>query len=337
MAEDWLADVRRYAPDADENVVAAIVRHCGIALQSRDASLVSFTDPAETDRVRESFLKKKLGLTLDDAVLDSAIAAVGERMKDDRTKNRVTVYYLLTEHFDLFDLFGGAKRAAAGLAAGAAGIAGMAAAAAAAPAAAAPVEPVAPLGLVGAGGAGTAEKAKPAERGDDGFFATGCITALVVFGAVIIAAIVALWADQPTPEAAPPPAPAATVAAPAAPAIPEGAGVIASTQAEKPMLTVYFDVGKADLHPDFAAAAGPMMAYLEANPGATVRISGYNDPTGNAALNAELSKDRAQSVQAGLIDLGLVEARTDLVKPDETTRTDVTAEEARRVEVTIAE
>lgn len=29
MAEDWLADVRKYASGADENVVGAIVKHLG--------------------------------------------------------------------------------------------------------------------------------------------------------------------------------------------------------------------------------------------------------------------------------------------------------------------
>ena len=47
MAEDWYADVKKYVPGADTNVVAAIVRYCGIALQNRDSSLVSFSDPAE--------------------------------------------------------------------------------------------------------------------------------------------------------------------------------------------------------------------------------------------------------------------------------------------------
>lgn len=96
---DWAADVKTYAPDADDAVIAGIVRHCGIALQSRDGSLVSFSDKSETDRVRESFLKKKLALTADDASLDAAVAEVGERLKGDRTKNRVTVYYLLAEKF----------------------------------------------------------------------------------------------------------------------------------------------------------------------------------------------------------------------------------------------
>lgn len=96
---DWIADVRTYAPDADAQAVDSIVKHLGIALQSRDAALVSFTDKTELKRVRESFLKKKLGLTNSDAELDAAIAAVGEKMKRAKNKNRVTVYYLLAEHF----------------------------------------------------------------------------------------------------------------------------------------------------------------------------------------------------------------------------------------------
>jgi hypothetical protein len=106
MAEDWAVDVKKYAPNADAGVIAGIVRYCGIALQKRDSSLVSITDPEETRRVRENFLKKKLGLTLSDGDLDKAIAAVGQRMKADRTKSRVTVYYLLAEQFGKLATFG---------------------------------------------------------------------------------------------------------------------------------------------------------------------------------------------------------------------------------------
>jgi outer membrane protein OmpA-like peptidoglycan-associated protein len=130
MADKWLDDVRKYAADADENIVAGIVRYCGIALRKVDSSLVSFSDSKETDRVRENFLKKKLGLTDSDATLDAAIAKVGERMKADRTKNRVTVYYLLADQFSKLGLFAGAKKAAAGAAVAAAAVGATAAAAA---------------------------------------------------------------------------------------------------------------------------------------------------------------------------------------------------------------
>lgn len=83
MAEDWLADVHKYAPGADPGDVAGIVRYCGIALRNRDSSLVSFSSPEETGRVRENFLNKKLALDHDDSRLDEAIASVGERMKAD--------------------------------------------------------------------------------------------------------------------------------------------------------------------------------------------------------------------------------------------------------------
>lgn len=111
MAEDWAANVRKYAPDADEAVIAGIVRYCGIALRKRDSSLVSISDPNETGRVRENFLKKKLGLTEADEALDDAIAAVGETMRGENFKNRVTVYYLLADRFGALDLFCKASKA----------------------------------------------------------------------------------------------------------------------------------------------------------------------------------------------------------------------------------
>ncbi len=107
MAEDWYADVDKHAPGADALVVRKIVTHCGIALRNRDSSLVSFDDPAELGRVRERFLRKKLALTDGDDMLDRAIAAVRAHMAGDRTKNRVTVYYLLSDWFGKHDLFGG--------------------------------------------------------------------------------------------------------------------------------------------------------------------------------------------------------------------------------------
>ena len=111
--------------------------------------------------------------------------------------------------------------------------------------------------------------------------------------------------------------------------------MIAAERDDMPMLTVYFDSGSAEVTPDFEAAASDVLAYLEADDGTGVAISGFNDPTGNAELNAALSRDRAMNVQAALVALGLDEARTDLVRPDDTTTTDMAAEQARRVEVTI--
>jgi hypothetical protein len=101
--QKYIEDIKKYASTVNEEAVAGIVRHCGIALRNRDSSLVAGTDPEELKRVRESWLKKKLALTESDADLDKAIHEVMQKMKADRAKGRVTVYYLLAEHFNKLD------------------------------------------------------------------------------------------------------------------------------------------------------------------------------------------------------------------------------------------
>ena len=60
MEHDWAQHVKKYATAADDAAIKGIIKHCGIALQNRDASLVACSDKAERDRVRDSFLKKSL-------------------------------------------------------------------------------------------------------------------------------------------------------------------------------------------------------------------------------------------------------------------------------------
>jgi hypothetical protein len=97
--EKYFADIKKYTSKVNEEAVAGIVQHLGIALRSRDASLVAATDPEELKRVRESWLKKKLALTASDEELDKSIHAVVTKMKADHAKHRVTVYYLLAEQY----------------------------------------------------------------------------------------------------------------------------------------------------------------------------------------------------------------------------------------------
>ena len=112
-AIDWADDVKRYVPGADSGAIAGIVHHAMVSLKTRDAALVSFGNPAETRRVRESFCRKTLGLTDPDAVLDSAIAEVGQRMSDSTSPHRVTAYYLLADHFDRLGQFRAAAKPSA--------------------------------------------------------------------------------------------------------------------------------------------------------------------------------------------------------------------------------
>ncbi len=432
MATDWAGDVRKYAPDADDSVIAGIVRYCGIALRNVDSSLVSFSDPAELARVRNNFLKKKCGLTDPDDMLDAAIADVGERMKSDRTKNRVTVYYLLSERFGMHSLFvkapkapaakavaatavtaGGAAAAVATLAAldadadakdiaepgqqqqtaapltsGAdpapvdvpaeaaapapvdvpAVVEAAAAAPAVAPAEAAALEtsepaatrapdsvvPAAASLLAGAGGMGAAGVAASALghwSGDSSplgrrllLFSEGGAgkeIRLFLWAALALMVLAIAWLflfhkapPAPAPVAAPVAAPAAAPPVPTAPAaVPEGAGIVAETRDAKPVVKVYFALGKADVAPAFATEIAALQAYLGAHAGGVIGVSGYNDPSGNAAANALLSKRRAQAVKAALVGAGIPEASIELIKPASTSDAAVTPVEARRVEV----
>ena len=527
MAEDWFADVQKYAPDADPMIVAGIVRYCGIALRTRDSSLVSTSDPTEVARVRDNFLKKKLGLTQSDADLDQAINAVGEKMAGDRSKNRVTVYYLLAEQFGQLGLFV-AKRAskaasknadaaveatnddagtvagAAALGAGALGLAATGANAAAsaegdaptpppatppAPVASTtepPAEPAKPvavtedseasdapaattpatdapaitppatpdepagsvsdkaLGLAGASIAGVTgvaatigDKASgaidaagdvasgaiggTAAAGLAGITAAAGATAAGIGGAaghaadgvhgavagigagnggagnggagggysaqvteggggwrkwlpwLVLAALLLLlflamrsckgpevagaagnYADATLNTAVSAggesidaagdladgnltdgniaglePAPGATVA------IPAGAGVVPGERDGKPMVSTYFDTGKSLVADAFPNAAAALKTYVAAHPEAKVVVSGFADPTGNAALNAALSKKRAQAVAAALQGAGIPAAAIVLEKPADAVPSTTDLAQARRVEAVV--
>lgn len=368
---DWAADVRKYAPDADDVVVAGIVRYCGIALRTRDASLVAFSDPKETARVRNGYCRKKLGLTDSDAVVDAAIAAVGEQMKADTTKNRVTVYYLLAERFGKLDLFQGkSKRTTASSgAAKVTGARGKAATAAAKPAgsparkvrsqpakvAAASAVPLAAASaaapaaatLIGSTPSQPASTA-PSSRGRSGdmshqpgggfMFATF----IGVVALIIVAALLAWFISSrmgaepgagPAPVAivAPAPAPAPVAAA----TLPDGAGVVTTEIDGRPMVSVYFDTARADLTPDFATATAPIKAWIDAHPGDRLTVSGFNDPSGDAAFNADLSRRRAQAVAAALTDIGISRDIIDLERPAETSDASVDMASARRVEISV--
>jgi heptaprenylglyceryl phosphate synthase len=117
MAEtkhNYADNVKKYTSDVDTGAVDGIVKHLGIALRSKDASYVASTDPEEMKRVRDHFLKKKLALTESDAELDAAVKAVTTKMKAERDKHRVTVYYLLAEKYGKLDMFKAKARAAKG-------------------------------------------------------------------------------------------------------------------------------------------------------------------------------------------------------------------------------
>ena len=163
-------------------------------------------------------------------------------------------------------------------------------------------------------------------------FALGFLFALialvisVVVGTVVVKRVGASAAAKP--------APAATAgAAPAAAAAPATlADDAASVLVENGVVKFYFTTAKAEL----AAGANEALADVVKGvaEGKKAIVSGFHDATGDAALNAELAKQRAFAVRDALKALGVAEDKIELKKPEETTASGSNAE-ARRVEVVL--
>lgn len=100
---DYLADIKKYSKSVDEAVVAKMERTYALVLRKPDSRLVSVSDPEEVKTVRQNFLKKKLGVTGTDEELDAQIKQTGAKIKGQ--KNRLTVYYLLAEHYGKLSVF----------------------------------------------------------------------------------------------------------------------------------------------------------------------------------------------------------------------------------------
>lgn len=102
VVDTCCADLTKTAGETSVDValVEAVAKGLGPAIYNADASLVSGSDEAELTRVRENFLRGKLGVDVSDEECDAAIAAVVEQLgSSNRTKYRVVFYYLLTKKF----------------------------------------------------------------------------------------------------------------------------------------------------------------------------------------------------------------------------------------------
>lgn len=99
-----LSDKIGITPDMD--LLTKVTIGCGPSIYNADSETVSGSDKAEIERVKNSFLIKKLGLA-DGPQLTAAIDEVIEKYgKSNRNKYRPVVYYLLTTHFGKQSVYG---------------------------------------------------------------------------------------------------------------------------------------------------------------------------------------------------------------------------------------
>ena len=180
---------------------------------------------------------------------------------------------------------------------------------------------------------------------------SGMAWAKWVLGIIVLGALAwmgkTVFLDGQTPNAPATPAPVASapaVSAPVAASVPAASSVTASepvaaatdrTVFENGALKFYFATGSARISADAQELAAPLLAA--AKEGKKLRISGYNDATGDAESNEWLAKKRAQAVRTFLNKQGVSKSQLELVKPEATTGQSGNLAQDRRVEVTIAE
>jgi outer membrane protein OmpA-like peptidoglycan-associated protein len=105
----------------------------------------------------------------------------------------------------------------------------------------------------------------------------------------------------------------------------------ASVKVDNGVVKFYFASGKVELAQDGAKALTEILAA--AKTGKKVGISGYVDPSGDAAKNAELAKQRALAVRDLLTASGVDAGQIVLVRPNDIKAGASSAAEGRRVEV----
>jgi outer membrane protein OmpA-like peptidoglycan-associated protein len=112
--------------------------------------------------------------------------------------------------------------------------------------------------------------------------------------------------------------------------VPDGASI----RVANGVVNFYFATGSADLAPGAAEALVTVIKGVEG--GRKAVVSGFHDTTGDAKINEELAKLRAQTVSDVLVGLGVPAGKVALQKPAVTAGTGNNAE-ARRVEVKLVD
>ncbi|MDP9606623.1 OmpA family protein [Variovorax sp. NFACC27] len=174
-------------------------------------------------------------------------------------------------------------------------------------------------------------------------FILGFVMALIALVIFFVVGIV-LWHKGHNVAAAKPAPAAVVISAPPAGAAPRLAEVTetvtvvipdgASIRVVDGVVNFYFATGSADLAPGAAEALAAVIKGVES--GRKAVISGFHDTTGDAAINEQLAKKRAEMVRDVLVGLGVPAAKVDLQKPAVTAGSGNNAE-ARRVEVKLVD
>ncbi len=149
--------------------------------------------------------------------------------------------------------------------------------------------------------------------------------------AAVVAAAPAAAAPAPTATA---PAPTVTVTK-----VSDDGGFVVTGKADGAnstgLMKVYFASGSAALPANADKGVAELVGYFKAKPNGKLALSGFVDPSGDPAKNAEIAKQRAFAVRDAFKAAGVAEDKIDLQKPTDITAGSTSAAEGRRVEVSL--
>jgi hypothetical protein len=99
--EAMIAEAKKLGLNISDDLITKVVIGLGPSVYNKNSELIACGKASELETIKNSFLKKKLGLTNDDAELDSAIQEACKKLgSSNRVKKRVHMYALLTMKFN---------------------------------------------------------------------------------------------------------------------------------------------------------------------------------------------------------------------------------------------
>jgi len=106
IIESMVAEAKKLNLTISDDLITKVTKGLGPVIYNKDTATVACGQPAELETVKNNFLKKKLGLTNDDAELDKAIKEVCEQLgTSNRSKYRVHFYALLAMKFNKTSIY----------------------------------------------------------------------------------------------------------------------------------------------------------------------------------------------------------------------------------------
>ena len=104
--EELILEAKKLDLGISDDFMSKVVIGLGPSIYKKDSASVACGQEKELETVKNNFLKKKLGLTVDESELDMAIKEVCEQLgSSNKNKKRAHFYALLAMKFKKEDIY----------------------------------------------------------------------------------------------------------------------------------------------------------------------------------------------------------------------------------------